>query len=81
VFVVNEGKKPVKVRSVVLTLAQNGKRSSLASNPLGRDVAPQQRVAVAETKTVWPDGVSDWSLDAVVTSDRDETGLCRLTWE
>ncbi len=81
VFVVNEGKKPVRVRSVALTLTQNGKRSSLPVNLLGRDVAPLQRVAVAEATTVWADDVSDWSLDAVVTSDRDETGSARLTWE
>jgi hypothetical protein len=81
VFVVNEGKKPVRIRSVALTLTQNGKRASLPANLLGRDVAPLQRVAVAEAKTIWADGISDWSLDAVVTSDRDETGTCRLTWE
>jgi tetratricopeptide (TPR) repeat protein len=81
VFVVNEGKKAVRVRSVVLTVTQNGKRSSLPANLLGREVAPLQRVAVAEARTVWAEGVSNWSLDAVVTSDRDETGICRLTWE
>ena len=81
VFVVNLGKKPVRVRSVALTVIQNGKRSSLAPSLLGREVAALQRGAVAEAKTVWADGVSDWSLDAVVTSDRDETGVARLTWE
>jgi tetratricopeptide (TPR) repeat protein len=81
VLVVNEGKKPVKVRGVTLTVTQNGKRSSLPVSLLGRDVAPLQKVAVAEARTIWPEGVSDWSLDAVVTSDRDETGTARLTWE
>jgi tetratricopeptide (TPR) repeat protein/predicted Ser/Thr protein kinase len=81
VFVVNEGTKLVRVRSVALTLTQNGTRSSLPTGVLGRDIAPLQKVAVAETRTVWPDGVSDWSLDVVVTSDRDETGTCRLTWQ
>jgi tetratricopeptide (TPR) repeat protein len=81
VFVVNEGKKPVRVRSVGLTLTQNGKRSSLPANNLGRDIAPLQRIAVAEAKTVWPEGATDWSLDTVVTSERDETGASRLTWE
>ncbi len=81
VFVVNLGKKAVRVRSVALTVTQNGKRSSLPSSLLGREVAPLQRVAVGEAKTVWPEGVSEWSLDAVVTSDRDETGSARLTWE
>jgi hypothetical protein len=75
------GKKAVRIRSVALTVTQNGKRSSLPSSLLGREVAPLQRVAVGEAKTVWPEGVSEWSLDAVVTSDRDETGVARLTWE
>ena len=81
IIVVNEGKKPVRVRTVGLTLTQNGKRSSLAPNVLGRDIAPLQRLVVAEAKTVWPDAASDWSLEAVVTSDHDETGTSRLTWE
>jgi hypothetical protein len=81
VFVVNEGKKPVRVRTVALTVSENGKRSPLPANVLGRDVAPLQRVAIAEAKAVWPEGATDWSLDAVVTSDRDETGTTRLTWE
>jgi tetratricopeptide (TPR) repeat protein len=81
VFVVNEGKKPVKVRSVGLTSYENGQRSSLPANSLGRDVAPLQRVAVAEAKMVWPETPGSWSLETVVTSDRDETGVCRLTWE
>jgi tetratricopeptide (TPR) repeat protein/predicted Ser/Thr protein kinase len=80
-FVVNEGKKPVRVRGIVLTLIQNGKRSSLPASLLGREIAPLQRIAVAEARTVWPEGAPDWSLEAVVTSDRDETGTCRLTWQ
>jgi serine/threonine-protein kinase len=81
VVVVNEGKKPVRIRGVVLTMTHHGTRTSLPANLLGRDIAPLQRVAVAEARTVWPDGASAWSLEAVVTSDRDETGTARLTWE
>ena len=81
VLVVNEGKKPVRIRGVALTVVSNGKRSALGGSPLARDVAPLQRTAVAAAKVVWPDGVDDWSLDAVVTSDRDETAHCRLTWQ
>jgi len=81
VFVVNDGKKTVRVRSVALTVTENGRRSSLATTVLSRDVVPLQRVAVAEARTEWADGVSEWSLDAVVTSERDETGIARLTWE
>jgi cytoskeletal protein RodZ len=81
VFVVNEGKKPVRIRGVALTVISNGRRSALNGSPLARDVAPLQRAAVAEAKAVWPDGTFDWGLDAVVTSDRDETAQCRLTWQ
>jgi hypothetical protein len=28
----------------------------------------------------WPAGLSSWSLDAVVTTDRDETATSRLDW-
>jgi hypothetical protein len=35
---------------------------------------------VAEARSDWPEGLGDWHLDAVVTSDRDETAQARLAW-
>jgi hypothetical protein len=66
---------------VTFTATVNRKRSSVPTKVLAREIAPLQRVAVAEATIVWPENVGDWSLDAVVTSDRDETGISRLTWE
>ncbi|HSD30105.1 MAG TPA: serine/threonine-protein kinase [Vicinamibacteria bacterium] len=80
-FLVNEGRKPVRVRGVVLTMTLNGKRSALPASALAREVRSFQRIAVAEARAVWLDGVSEWSLDAVVISDREETAQSRLTWQ
>jgi serine/threonine-protein kinase len=80
-FVVNEGRKPMRVRGIALTQILNGKRSPLPANTLAREVQPFQRTAVAETRATWSDDVSEWSLDAVVTSDREETAQSRLSWQ
>jgi hypothetical protein len=44
-------------------------------------VAPQQRALLGEVAGQWPQGIVSWSLDAVVTTDRDETGASRLSWK
>jgi hypothetical protein len=42
-------------------------------------VAPQQRGLVAEYSAVWS-ATGSWSLESVVTVDRDETIANRLNW-
>jgi hypothetical protein len=79
-ILVNEGKKPVRVRSVALSATANGRRTPLSVTALAREVSPLQRAAVAEARSDWPEGLGDWHLDAVVTSDRDETAQARLAW-
>jgi hypothetical protein len=81
VYLVNEGKKAVHLRGVALTVTTDGKRSSLGSTVREHDVTPQMRALVAEARGTWPTGVTSWSLEAVASSDRDETCTSRLTWQ
>jgi tetratricopeptide (TPR) repeat protein len=80
-YLVNEGKKPVRVRNVSFTWAVDGKRTTLHGALREREVAPQERELVAETRGVWREAVTSWGLEAAVVSDRDETCTSRLTWE
>jgi hypothetical protein len=50
------------------------------TTPLVREVSPLQRALVTELTGTWPEGATSWSLEAVITTDRDETGTSRLDW-
>ena len=81
VYLINDGKKAARLRAVVLTTIVDGKRSSPGSLLHEHDVAAQQRGLVAEATLTWPAGAKTWSLEAVASSDRDETCTSRLTWQ
>jgi serine/threonine-protein kinase len=81
VYLVNDGKKAVKIKSVALATIVNGTRvPAPVTTPLVREVSPLQRALVTELTGTWPQGVSSWSLEAVITTERDETGTSRLSW-
>ena len=80
IYLVNEGRKTLRVKALSVATTVNGKPSPAALNPVTRELAPQQRALLGEVAGEWPADVSSWSLDAVVTTDRDETGSSRLNW-
>jgi tetratricopeptide (TPR) repeat protein len=80
IYLVNESRKTARVKTLSGVITVNGKPSPSSLGPLTRELAPQQRALVGEMTGKWPDGVSSWSLDVVVTTDRDETGKSRLNW-
>jgi serine/threonine protein kinase/Tfp pilus assembly protein PilF len=80
VYLVNEGKKPLRLKTVGLVTTANAVKTPASLTPLVREIAPAQRAMVAELHGVWGSDVDSWSLEAVVTSDRDETGTSRLSW-
>ena len=81
VYLVNDGKKTVKIKGVTLATIVNGKRVVVpVTTSLVREVTPLQRALVTELTGVWPEGVTSWSLEAVITTDREETGTSRLNW-
>jgi serine/threonine protein kinase/tetratricopeptide (TPR) repeat protein len=73
----NDGKKSVKIKSVSLAAVVDGRRTPASVKPLQREVSAQSRALVAEYSGVWS-GPREWTLEAVVTADRDETVASRL---
>jgi hypothetical protein len=68
------------VRSLSLTTIVDGRRIVAPVRTLGRVLAAQQDTLVAEYSGVWR-LVPSWALEAVVTSDKDETISSRLRSE
>ena len=81
IYLVNQSRKTVRVKALNATTTVNGSRTLASIMPATREVAPQQRALLGEVAGQWPQGIVSWSLDAVVTTDRDETGASRLTWK
>jgi serine/threonine protein kinase/tetratricopeptide (TPR) repeat protein len=80
VYLVNQGKKAVHLKALSFTIITNGKRLPSPGTLLERDVGPQQRVLVGELPGQLAEFATTWSLETVVTSDRDETCTSRLGW-
>jgi hypothetical protein len=79
-FVVNEGKKPIKISGLTVTTSVNGNKAGGPANPLARDIEPQQRALVDERTGTWPDGVTAWSTEVTVTAKGDSLRN-QLTWK
>jgi serine/threonine protein kinase len=81
VILTNQGKKALRLRAVSLATIVDGRRAPAISALLVREVAPLERVAVAQWKGTWPTDAGSWALEAAITSDRNETGTNRLNWQ
>jgi hypothetical protein len=73
----NEGRKSVKIRGLTLAAVVDGQRVPAAVVPLLKEVQAQSRALVAEYSSVW-NAPRAWTLEAVVTADKNETVTSRL---
>jgi hypothetical protein len=81
VFLKNAGKKPIDVEEMKVSMIVDGKWSTRPLPPKVKQVAPKQRVLLQELPGVWRAGVSDWAVEAVVTSRGQDVYRNRLTWK
>ena len=79
-FVVNEGKKPIRVQGVTIVTSTNGAAGGGPVPPKTRDIAPQQRALVGETAGTWADGTSAWSAEVTVTANKGDSLRTTLGW-
>ena len=80
VYVVNEGKKAIRVNGLVVGTTVNGTAGGGPVPSRAREVAPQQRSLVAETKGTWADGTTSWTAKVTVTGSKGETLENTLSW-
>ena len=73
----NDGRRAVKVRGLSLAAVVDGRRVPAPAKALQREVPAQSRALVAEYSGVWSEAGS-WTLEAVLTADRNETVSSRL---
>jgi hypothetical protein len=80
IFVVNEGKKPIRITDLTATAVVNGERSGGAAGARAKEIAPQARVQVGEMSGAWKDGTQTWSAEVVLTAKGDSLKNT-LTWK
>jgi hypothetical protein len=80
VYVVNEGKKPIRIQGVTVGTTVNGSGGGGPVTPRAREIAPQQRSLVAEATGSWRDGTTAWSTEATITAGKGDSLRNTLTW-
>jgi archaellum component FlaG (FlaF/FlaG flagellin family) len=81
VFLKNDGKKPIEVDEMKVSMIVDGKWSTRPLPPKVKQVAPKRRVLLEELPGIWRPDVSDWAVEAVVTSKSQDVYRNRLTWK
>jgi hypothetical protein len=79
-YVVNEGRKAVRIRGIELVTIEDGRRTAASAQLLQDKVDPHVRALVAEYSGVWSP-VGTWSLQAIAAVDGDERVRIRLRSE
>jgi len=80
IYVVNEGKKTIKISSLAITTLVNGNPSGTGGAPKNREIAPQQRVIVDQISGTWPQGVSSWKTEVKLVAGKNDSLQSQLTW-
>jgi hypothetical protein len=81
VFLKNDGKKPIEVDEMKVSMIVDGKWSTRPLPPKVKQIAPRQKVLLEELPGIWRPGVGDWAVEAVVTSKNQDVYRNRLTWK
>jgi hypothetical protein len=81
VFLKNQGRKPIDVGEMKVSVTVDGKTTTRPLPPKARQVPPMQRTLLEELPGVWRADVSDWTMEAVVTSKQQDVYRNTLTWK
>ncbi|HET7295161.1 MAG TPA: protein kinase [Vicinamibacteria bacterium] len=78
VYMVNDTAKPIKVKTISLSVALNGGKDSRPTQGV-KEAPARQRTLLGEFGGSWPEGVQTWAAEAVVTSSKDDSCRSRLS--
>jgi hypothetical protein len=79
-YLVNDGKKAIKVGGVSANTVVNGAGSGGAVTPGAKEVAPQQRALVGQLTGSWREGTTSWSADVLVTANKGDSLKGTISW-
>jgi hypothetical protein len=80
IYVVNEGKKAIKISALEVATTVNGSPAGGGGAPKNREIAPQQRVIVDQLSGTWPKDVTSWRTDVKIVAGKNDSLQSQLTW-
>jgi hypothetical protein len=80
VYLVNDGKKAIRLEKMTVSVESDGQRSARDFPPRSQAVAVHERALLAELPGVWKDAAS-WNVDVAVTSKRQDVYRNQFTWK
>ena len=80
IYLVNDGKKVIKVGGVTANTVVNGSGSGGPITPGTKEVAPQQRALLGQATGSWKEGTTSWLADVLVTANKGDSLKNALTW-
>jgi hypothetical protein len=81
VYVVNDGKKPIRVQGVTVATSVNGAGGGGPIPSRARDIPPQQRALLGEASGSWRDGTTSWSTEVTVTANKGDSLRNTIVWK
>ena len=78
---VNEGKRTIEIKELVVTTKVNGKENREALKPLTREVESRQNEILYEIAGTWDKTTATWSVEAEVLSTRLDTYRNQVVWK
>ena len=82
VYLSNEGSQPIPLSSMTVATTVDGTTQRGSIPPATAMGAPGQRSVVFQVAgQVWKEGTQSWSMEIVLTTQRNETYRNTLTWK
>ena len=79
-FLVNEGKKAIRIQGVTVNTSVNGAGAGAQVPPATKEVAPQQRAQIGEISGSWKDGTTSWLAEVLITANKGDSLKSQITW-
>ncbi|HSF01993.1 MAG TPA: IPT/TIG domain-containing protein [Solirubrobacterales bacterium] len=81
VYLINDGRKDIKLKDMFVATSVNGRLVSGPSAPKAREVGPKKRAVIGAFSDTWRDTIATWAMDVTVTSDRGDIYKNQVAWK
>jgi hypothetical protein len=81
VFLINDGKKDIKLKDMFVATSINGRLVSGPGALRTKEVGPKDRQVIASFSDTWRDTIATWAMDVTVTSDRGDVYKNQVIWK
>jgi hypothetical protein len=81
VYLLNEGNAPIQITQMMVNPKINGRGVSAPVSAQVKEVAPQQKAMLMNSRDIWRQDTTSWSMEVTVSTVRGETYRNQVTWK